>query len=101
MTDLHSLSDDELLHRLLALARQSRRVDAELVAHIGEVDARRLYLEQAKPSMHAYCVEVLDLTDAEAYLRITAARVARRYPLVLPMLADGRLHVSGAGRVSG
>ena len=99
-TDLHSLSDDDLLHRLRTLARQSRRVDAELVAHIGEVDARGLYLEQARPSMHAYCVEVLDLTDAEAFLRITAARVARRCPLVLSMLADGRLHVSGVQRLA-
>ena len=55
---------------MLALARRSRNVDADLVAHIGEVDARRLYARQAAPSMHKYCVDVLRLTDFEAYLRI-------------------------------
>jgi len=46
--------------------------------------------------MFAYCTEVLHLS--EAYLRITAARASRRYPLLLSMLADGRLHLSGIGR---
>jgi len=49
--DLKSIPSAELLRRLFGLVRQSRRVEAELVAHIGEVDARRLYLGKAKPSM--------------------------------------------------
>ncbi len=45
------ISDDELLRRLSDLLQQSRRVEAELVAHIGEVDERRLYASQGSPSM--------------------------------------------------
>ena len=48
---LQSLSDDELLHRLLELTQQSRRVEADLIAHIGEVDHRRLYAREACSSM--------------------------------------------------
>ena len=55
---LKSISDDELLRRLSELLRQSRRVESELVAHIGEVDERRLYACEASPSMFAYCTEV-------------------------------------------
>jgi hypothetical protein len=44
--------------------------------------------------MHAYCTGVLRLSEAEAYLRIAAAHAARRYPAILEMLADGRLHLS-------
>ena len=33
--------------------------------------------------------------EAEAYLRIAAARASRRYPVLLTMLEDGRLHLSG------
>ena len=40
------ISDDELLRRLSELLTKSRRVEAELVAHIGEVDARRLLCQQ-------------------------------------------------------
>jgi hypothetical protein len=39
---LQSSSDDELLRRLAELVSQSRRAEADLVAHIGEVDERRL-----------------------------------------------------------
>jgi len=41
--ELQSISDDELLRRLSQLLSQSRRVESDLVAHIGEVDERRLY----------------------------------------------------------
>jgi hypothetical protein len=97
---LQSISDDELLRRLAKLAQQSRRVESDLVAHIAEVDERRLYAREASPSMYAYCTEVLHLSEAEAYLRITAARASRKHPLLLSMLADGRLHLSGIGRLA-
>jgi len=92
---LQSLSDDELLHRLAVILSQSRRVEADLVAHIGEVDERRLFAGQACSSMFVYCTEVLHLSEAEAYLRIAAARAARKYSMLLVMLGDGRLHLSG------
>ena len=97
---VRSLSDDELLGRLAELLRQSRRIEWVLVAHIGEVDERRLYAREASPSMFAYCTEVLHLSEQEAYLRITAARAARQNTMLLPMLADGRLHLSGIAKLA-
>ena len=91
---LELLSDKELLRRLKDLASQSRRVEADLVAHIAEVDARRLFAREAAPSMFAYCTDVLHLSEQEAYLRITVARASRKHPAILPMLRDGRLHLS-------
>ena len=91
---LQSLSDDDLLRQLSELVQQSRRVEADLVAHIGEVDERRLYARRACSSMFVYCVEVLHLSEAEAYLRIAVARAARKFPVLLLMLGDGRLHLS-------
>jgi hypothetical protein len=91
---LKSISDAELLRRLSELLQKSRRVESELVAHIAEVDARRLYARFTS-SMFTYCTEVLHLSEHEAYLRITAARASRKHPMLLEMLADGRLHLSG------
>ena len=97
---LQSLTDDALLLRLGELTRQSRRVEVDLVAHIGEVDSRRLYAREASPSMFAYCTEVLRLSEAEAYLRIAAARASRAHPVLLTMLADGRLHLSAIAHLA-
>jgi hypothetical protein len=99
-TELQSLSDDDLLRRLLELLSRSRRAEADLVAHIAEVDARRLYAREACSSMFSYCTEVLRLSEHEAYERITAARASRRFPMLLEMLRDGRLHLSGIGKLA-
>jgi hypothetical protein len=96
---LRALPDAELLRRLGELVSQSRRVEADLVAHIGEVDERRLFARQAFPSMFAYCTERLHLSEAEAYRRITVARAARQHPEVLEALRDGRVHLSGLARL--
>ena len=95
LKSLSRLSDDELLVRLWSVLKQSRRVESVLVAHIAEVDARRLYAREASSSMFQYCVDVLRLSEAEAYLRIAAARASRQHPALLTMLDDGRLHLSG------
>ncbi len=96
---LRCIPDDELLRRLADLLRESRRNEAELVAHIGEVDERSLYARQAAPSMFVYCTDVLHLSEAEAYLRITAARASRERPVLMEMLRDGRLHLSGIAKL--
>ena len=95
LKSLSRLSDNELLRRLSDVLKQSRRVESELVAHIAEVDVRRLFAREASPSMFHHCVDVLHLSKAEAYLRIGVARASRRHPVLLTMLADGRLHLSG------
>ena len=92
---LASVPDDVLLRRLAEILGQSRRVEADLIAHIAEVDGRRLWAREAFPTMFAYCTEYLHLSEGEAYLRIAVARASREHPIVLAMLADGRLHLSG------
>ena len=103
MEDKRSLElvpDDELLRRLVEILGQSRRVEADLVAHIGEVDARRLYAREASPSMFAYCTETLHLSEAAAYLRIAAARASREHPVLLTLLASGRLHLTAIAKLA-
>ncbi len=97
--ELKSLSDETLLRRLTDLVQRSRRVEAVLIAHIAEVDARRLYIREAS-SMFAYCTQVLHLSEHEAYARITVARASRRHPVLLTMLRDGQLHVSGIAKLA-
>jgi len=97
---LDSIPDDELLKRLSTLVDRHRRCEADVVAHIAEVDARKLYLGKACSSMFAYAVEVLHLSEHEAYLRIACARASRRFPVLLDMLGDGRLHLSAVAKLA-
>jgi 5-methylcytosine-specific restriction endonuclease McrA len=93
--DLVHLSNDALLRDLTTLVARDRVLTAVLLAHLAEVDERRLYVPAGFPSMHAYCVGELHFSDDAAYNRITAARAARRFPALFDAVADGRLHVTG------
>jgi len=50
--------------------------------------------------MIQYCMGALHLSEGEGYRRIAAARMSRRYPAILSMLEDGRLHLCGIGVLS-
>ncbi|MFI5370335.1 MAG: hypothetical protein ACHQ52_02180, partial [Candidatus Eisenbacteria bacterium] len=91
---LSHLADHVLLRDLATLVAQDRQTTASMLAHLAEVDARKLYLPAAYPSMYAYCVGELRLSEDAAYKRIQVARVARQFPALFSALADGRLHLS-------
>jgi hypothetical protein len=78
------------------LIQRDHCLEAELVAHLAEVDARRLYLEQACPSMFHYCVHVLHFAEGVAYKRITVARAAREFSKLRVALEQGDLHLTAA-----
>jgi len=88
------LSDDDLLARVESLARCEREATVSLVAHLAELDARRLYLGAGFSSLFAYCCEVLHLSEPAAYNRIEVARAARGFPAILPLLAEGLLSLA-------
>jgi len=94
------LADEELLARLHKLMRKDRALTARLLVHLGEVDARGLYRDHAYSSMHVYAVEALGLSDAEASLRIRAARLVRKFSRVLTMFEREELHLTAIGLLS-
>ncbi|HEY8146449.1 MAG TPA: hypothetical protein VIG06_27395 [Kofleriaceae bacterium] len=92
---LEAMSDREVVEKLEELLREERRLTATVLVHLGEVEARRLYLPAACSSMHVYCVRVLGMSEDQAFKRIRAARAVRRFPVVGAAVAEGRLHLSG------
>ena len=67
---------------------------ARLIAALGELDARRLCLGEGCSSLFTLCTQVRRLSEHAAYLRIEAARSARKWPLIVGLLADGALHLT-------
>ena len=64
---------------------------ADLLADLAEIDARKLYVPAAYGSMFDFCVRAKRMSEDVAGKRIHAARTAREFPAIFPMLADGRL----------
>ncbi len=91
------LSNTELLARVTHLAEREREATAALIAHLAELDARRLYLAEGCSSLFTYCTQVLHLSEHAAYGRIEAARAARKFPVVLERLAEGSVTLTTVG----
>ena len=94
LTSLRHLTDDELVARVKGLAGRERGATALLVAHLAELDTRDVHLRAGFSSLFAYCRAELALSEAEAYSRIEVARAARRYPVILELLASGALNLT-------
>jgi hypothetical protein len=95
MEKLALLSDAELLACLPAFVSRERVAAADVIEYLIEIDRRRLYLEQAVPSLYAFCMERHGYSEDEALKRIRVARLAARIPQVLDELRTGAIHLSG------
>ncbi len=85
------LSDGHLLAAVHRLATDERRATVRLITSLVELDQRRLYLSEGYSSLFTYCTQVLHLSEHAAYRRIEAARVVRKYPVLLERLETGDL----------
>jgi len=94
LVTLRHLSDAALLAGLQNSLTRERDETASVVAHLAELDTRDMHLREGYPSLFVYCRDALGMSEGEAYNRIEVARTARRFPVVLDMLADGRLHLT-------
>jgi hypothetical protein len=95
LASLARLSDDDLAARAKSLAARERDATAQMIAHLAEMDTRDIHLRAGYPRLYEYCLRVLRLSEWEAWNRIEAARVARRFPGLFDMLEEGSIHLTG------
>jgi len=99
--NIESISDRELLDQLANAVADERNATAAVVVLLAEVDVRRLYLPEGFSSLFSYCTGVLKLTEQESYRRISAARAARKYPVLIKRLCDGSLTLTSVTMLAG
>ena len=88
---LASLPDHVVAQRFDAHAVQQRTDAPVFIAELAEFDARKLWAPAGYHSMYSYCLK-RHLLDHHLTCRwIAIARLGRRYPVIFPALADGRL----------
>jgi hypothetical protein len=88
-----ALSDDALLARVQVLAGRERQATCELIAHLAELDTRKVLVAEGY-SLFTYCTARLGLSEDAAYTRVEVARAARRFPVILEGLAEGSWNVT-------
>jgi 5-methylcytosine-specific restriction endonuclease McrA len=89
------LSDGELLTATRRLVGRSNQLLAALLGHLAEVEARGLHRNRACSSLYNYCIYELRFSEDEAFRRVAASRLVRRFPALLDAVASGELHLTG------
>jgi len=86
MKHLKSLSDSDLLSQTQLLVAREREVTTELLWHLREVEARRLYAGQGYSSLFDYVRRGLGYCEGSADRRISAMRLLKDLPEIEPAL---------------
>jgi 5-methylcytosine-specific restriction endonuclease McrA len=89
------LTDAALHGEIKRLTGNANTLMAQLLAHLAEVEARGIHRERACSSLYTYCVYELRMSEDEAQRRCRAARLARQFPLLLEMLEEAAIHLTG------
>ncbi len=92
--DIQNLEAEELVSRLRRLVGSERNVQVNFLLHLAEFDHRRQFIDEGCASLWGYCDEKLGFRDGAIFLRITAARLLRRFPIAVDYMRDGRLSMT-------
>jgi hypothetical protein len=93
---LVGLGNSELLAGLSDLVRRSNELTGDVLAHLAELEERKLHRELGFTSTFVYCVDALGMSEGAAGRRVTGARVCRRFPEAFALVARGELHLSAS-----
>jgi hypothetical protein len=94
MKEIKTLCDSELLENTRQVVAEERRITALVLAHLEEVERRRLYLSLKCSSLFEYCQKDLRYSENEANARISAMRLSREVPEVVQAVEEGRLSLT-------
>ena len=90
--NLNSLSNTQLFASFENLVRSERKVTAQVLECIAEIDRRKIYLEKNFTSLFDYLVKDLGYSPGAAMRRIDAARLLeKRNKSVGHVLTDGKI----------
>ncbi|MFN2378507.1 MAG: hypothetical protein ABR538_18400, partial [Candidatus Binatia bacterium] len=88
-----TLCEQALLDHFAGLVVRDRRTTADLLVAMAEIDERKLWAKHACSSMFIFCMERFHMSEQVTAKRLWAARTARRFPVVLELVAQGKLHL--------
>ena len=92
------ISNQALVSKIETLTFEERRITAEVLICLREVESRMIFAEFGYSSMYEFCVKHLKYSEGSAYRRIGAMRLLRDLPeeiqtMTETQLKDGTLSV--------
>ena len=92
--ELKNISNEELTLRVEKLVRSERKLTHIILAHIVEIESRRIYAELGFDGMFSYLTKSLGYSESAAYRRLQTARLLKSAPTIAEKLEQGSLNLS-------
>ena len=88
-----------LIKEIKTAVKQEKKFTAIILKHLISIEKRKLYLDHDCPSLYKFCTKILGYSDAEAAVRVKAARLLRATPAVEKEIQQGTLNLSNASKL--
>jgi 5-methylcytosine-specific restriction endonuclease McrA len=89
-----------IVEKLKALVASERKITAQIIEHIQEIDQKKIYLQMGFANLYSFLTEYIGYTPAAAQRRIEAARLLTFVPEVKEDLKSGSLNLSQLSMVA-
>ncbi len=93
------MSNDNLVSCFENSVRSERKITAQVLEYIAEIDRRKLYVEKGTTSLFYYLVREFGYSPGAAMRRIDAARLLRELPETADKFENGTLTLSQANQI--
>jgi 5-methylcytosine-specific restriction endonuclease McrA len=98
-TNISNLSRQELLETTAKLVAEERRVTAELITFLQEIERRKLHLELGYSSMYDFLTKGHGFSESAAARRLLTLRLTNDVPHVVQAIETGKLTLSTASQL--
>lgn len=89
----------ELHEEAIKRTKNYQQCEGALLEILIEIESRKAFVELGYPSLHVYCTQALNLSDAHAYALIAVARKSLVVPEMKELIRSGQMHLSNARRI--
>src|SRR5450432_1822822 len=94
-----SLRDEELLSRTRRCVSNERKIQAQFLAYLAEIDRRRLFAIEYH-SLFAFVVGEFGYSESTALKRIHVARAAVQFPCMFYALEEGKVSLTALSKLA-
>ncbi|MBY0316202.1 MAG: HNH endonuclease [Bdellovibrionales bacterium] len=97
--DFKNMNNKELVLSFEKSVASERKMTAEIIRYIAEIDRRRLFIEKGFTSLFDYLTREIGYSPGSAMRRIDAARLLQEMPEVIVKFENGDITLSQATQV--
>jgi len=89
----------ELVERTKQLVAEERKITAQVLEHLRQIEQHKVFAEWGYPSLFEFCVKELGYSESAAQRRISSMRLMREIPELKLAIEEGELSLTAISQV--